>query len=237
MSPRKGDFRTKTEKNEHHNWILHIWISLSNNFQLKLIIFIFWTNLLKNGSYSQSKNWQHHWILNIRISLPIKFHFEQTVLNFWTKFDQEGYLWSKIEKGNIIIEFHILELVLVPNFSSNWQFWFFGLNLPKNVFLVQNRKSKYHHVILHIRISLSSKFQLKLTILSFWTKFTQKWYFQSKAEQADQGLQAFAFCEVNLNSTVVFEHFEHLKNLIVLNILKWKVVISCLLGSFYFKVV
>ena len=167
ISPRKGDFRTKAEKNEHHNWILHIWISLSNNFQLKLIIFIFWTNLLKNGSYSQSKNWQHHWILNIRISLPIKFHFEQTVLNFWTKFDQEGYLWSKIEKGNIIIEFHILELVLVPNFSSNWQFWFFGLNLPKNVFLVQNRKSKYHHVILHIRISLSSKFQLKLTILSF----------------------------------------------------------------------
>ena len=113
----------------------------------------------------------------------------------------------------------------------------FGLNLLKNVFLVQNRKSKHHHVILHIRISLSSKFQLKLTILSFWTKFTQKEYFQSKAEQADQGLKAFAFCEVNLNSTVAFEHFEDLKNLIVLNILKGKVVISCLLGSFYFKVV
>ena len=30
-------------------------------------------------------------------------------------------------------------------------------------------------------------------ILSFWTKFTQKSYFQLKAEQAVQGLQAFTF--------------------------------------------
>ena len=60
--------------------------------------------------------------------------------------------------------------------------------------------------------------QLKLTILSFWTKFTQKGYFQSETEQAVQGLQAFAFCVVNVNSTGVFQHVQGLKNLIILNI-------------------
>ena len=123
------------------------------------------------------------------------------------------------------------------NFSSNWQFWFFGPNLPKKVFPVENRKSKHHHGILHIWISLGTKFQLKLIILSFWTKFTQKRYFQLKTEQAVQGLQAFAFCVVNVNSTVVFKHFEDLKDLIILNILKEKLVMSCLLGSFYLKIV
>ena len=52
-------------------------------------------------------------------------------------------------------------------------------------------------------------------------------------EQAVQGLQAFAFCVVNVNSMVVLEHFEDPKNLIVLNILKEKLVISCLLDSFF----
>ena len=41
-----------------------------------------------------------------------------------------------------------------------------------------------------------------------------------KTERAVQGLQAFACCVVNANSTVVFRHFEGLKDLIILNILK-----------------
>ena len=58
-----------------------------------------------------------------------------------------------------------------------------------------------------------------------------------KIEEAVQGLQAFAFCVVNVNSTVVFKHFEDLKHLIILNILKEKFVMSCLLGSFYHEIV
>ena len=73
--------------------------------------------------------------------------------------------------------------------------------------------------------------------LSFGIKFTQKRYFQSKTEQAVQGLQAFAFYVVNVNSTVVFKHFEDLKDLIILSILKEKLVMSCLLGSFYLNIV
>ena len=131
------------------------------------------------------------------------------ILNFWTKFTQQRYLCSKTEKVDIIIEFCIFKLVLVPNFSLNWQFWFFWPDLPKKVFSVENRKSQ--HGILHIWISLGTKFQLKLIVLSFWTKFTQKGYFQSKTEQAVQWLQAFTFYVINLNSTVVFKHFRFCK--------------------------
>ena len=214
-------FWSKTLNDEHHYLIFHILISLSTNFQFKLTIATFWTKFAKKGSYFQSKTDKidtSHWVLHIRISLCIKFHFEQTVLNFWTKFSQERYLWSKAEKVNIIIEFRLFKLVLVPNFSLNWQFWFFwpdlpkkgfsGLkqkkwtahifyiilyiqinlvqnfssnwqfcffapHLPKKVFPVENRKSEHHHEILHIWISLGTKYQLKLIILSFWTKFTQ----------------------------------------------------------------
>ena len=49
-------------------------------------------------------------------------------------------------------------------------------------------------------------FQLKLIILSFWTKFTQK-------AQAVRGLQGFAFYVVNVNSSVVFKQLEDLKDL------------------------
>ena len=125
---------------------------------------------------------------------------------------------------NITIEFYIFELVSVPSFSLNWQF--FDPKFPKKVipglkqkkwtpllncayskkfryeisaetdnldfldqicsqrvFLVEDRKNEHHHWILHIRIILNTQFQLKLMILIFWTKFTQKWYFRSKTEK------------------------------------------------------
>ena len=72
---------------------------------------------------------------------------------------------------------------------------------------------------------------------SFWTKFTQKRYFQSETEQAVQGLEAHVFYVVNVYSTIVFNHFEGLTDLIILNILKEKFVMSCLLASFYLKIV
>ena len=50
---------------------------------------------------------------------------------FWTKFVQKGCFPSKMEKVNITIEFCISELVLVPNFSLKWQFWYSEPNLPK----------------------------------------------------------------------------------------------------------
>ena len=60
--------------------------------------------------------------------------------------------------------------------------------------------------------------------MSFWTKFTQKRYFQLKTEQAVLGLQSLAFCVVSVNSAAVLKHFEYLKDLIILNILKERLV-------------
>ena len=42
------------------------------------------------------------------------------------------------------------------------------------MYMVKNRKSEHRYWILHIRISLGTKFQLKRTILILWTKFAQK---------------------------------------------------------------
>ena len=53
-----------------------------------------------------------------------------------------------------------------------------------------------------------------------------------ETEQAVQGPQAFAFRVVNVNSTVVFKHFDDVRGFIFLNILKQKLVVSCLLTSF-----
>ena len=77
-------------------------------------------------------------------------------------------------KMNIPIEFCIFELVLVPNFSLNWQFTFFGPYLPKKVISSLNQNSEYHLSILHVQINLNFKSKLKVTILIFWAKFAQK---------------------------------------------------------------
>ena len=59
-------------------------------------------------------------------------------------------------------------------------FFFWDQICPKRVFPVENGKSEHHHLILHIRNGQGTKFQLKLTILNFWIKFTQKGYSLSK---------------------------------------------------------
>ena len=56
---------------------------------------------------------------------------------------------------------------------------------PKGVIPVKNEKSEHHHRSFHIRIILGTKFQLKLTILIYWTKFALKVCFQSKTEEVD----------------------------------------------------
>ena len=81
----------------------------------------------------------------------------------------------------------------------------FWNKFAQNFISSRKSKSEHHHGILHNWCSLGTKFQLELVILSFWTKFTQKKrYFQSKTEQAVQGLQLLPFCVVNLSSILLF---------------------------------
>ena len=102
---------------------------------------------------------------------------------------------------------------------------------------MKTEKGEHHHGILHTWISQGTKFQFKVIILKFLSKLTQERDFQLKTEEAVQGLQACAFYVVNVNSVIVFKHFEDPKDLIILNISKEKLVMSSLLGSFYLKIV
>ena len=88
------------------------------------------------------------------------------------KLSNKGFSGLKQKMWTLYTFYIILhiEISLVRNFSSNWQFWW--PTLPKKVFLVENRKIEHHLGIRHIWISLATIFQLKLIILSFWTKYT-----------------------------------------------------------------
>ena len=93
---------------------------------------IIWTKFTqKEYFWSKTKNVNINWIMHIRISLRTTFHLKLKVLIYWTKFAQKQYSRSKIDKVNITNEFCIFELVYGPNSSLNWQFWFFGPDLPK----------------------------------------------------------------------------------------------------------
>ena len=45
--------------------------------------------------------------------------------------------------------------------------------------------------MLHVRVSVGTKFQLKLIILIFWTKFAQKGYFHSKTKKVINIIEFF----------------------------------------------
>ena len=70
-------------------------------------------------------------------------------MNFLTKFPQERYLWSKTEKVNMIIEFPMFKLFLMPNFRLNWKFW---TRFAKKGFFWT--RHNFYIILLHIQISL-----------------------------------------------------------------------------------
>ena len=122
----KGVYPVKNRKSKHHHWILHIQISLGTKFQLKLMILIFWNKFARKGCFlSKAKSKHYHWILHIRISLGPKFQLKMTIFVFWIKFARKGCFPSKKKKVSTSIEFCIFILVLVPNFSLNWWFYWY----------------------------------------------------------------------------------------------------------------
>ena len=82
---------------------------------------------------------------------------------------------------------------------------FFGKNLP-----VENEKSEHHYWILYIRISLVTKFQLKLIILIFLDQICSKRVFQSETEKVKTTIEFWIFELVyvpNLNVNWLFWFF------------------------------
>ena len=61
------------------------------------------------------------------------------------------------------------------------------------MFPIKSKKSEHHRWVLHIWISLGTKFQVKQKIFSFWIKFAQKGYFWSKTEEMNVIIEFYIF--------------------------------------------
>ena len=118
------------------------------------------------------------------ISQGTKFQLKLTILTFWTKLTQKEYTYSKLEKSEQLMNSAYSKFLRYQTSDSMIKF------APKKVFPVKNRKIEQHHWILHIQISLGTKFELKLTILISWTKFAPKAYFQSKSGKMNTPLNS-----------------------------------------------
>ena len=77
------------------------------------------------------KNQHHYWILHIPISFSIKFHFKQTILDFEITFAQNRYFQQKTKKMHSTIQYCLLKLLWLPNFTLKQQFEISGQNLRK----------------------------------------------------------------------------------------------------------
>ena len=88
----------------------------------------------------------------------IKFQLKLTIFIFWTKLVQKEYFEKYAV--NITIEFCIFELFSVANFTLNKHFWILDQICPEKVFRIKTKRIEHLRWILHIRISLSTKFQL-----------------------------------------------------------------------------
>ena len=153
------------------------------------------------------KSEHHHWILHIQISLGTKFSFKLKNLLFWIKFIQiECFHW-KTENWYITIEFCIFALALAVNFILRWQFLVLDQIYQNRAFQVENRKCEGHHLVLHIWISLSTKFHLKPTFLIFWAKVAKDVYFQSKREKVNTTMEFYKF-ELVSNSRNIWDKLQ-----------------------------
>ena len=77
-------------------------------------------------------------------------------------------------------------LVIIAHRFHLWKY-------TKRVLSIKIRKSEHHHWILHVRISVGTKFQLLLMILIFLTKSGQKGYFHSKTKKVNSIIEFWIF--------------------------------------------
>ena len=133
--------------------------------------------------YFWSKTEKVNIIIEFRIFKLVSW-YQISALNddfdfFWPDLHKKGFSGLKQKKWRphifyIILHIHIS---LVQNFSSNWQFWFFGPNLSKKVFPVEN-------IILNIHIGLVRNFS-STDNFDFLDQICTEKCFHSKAEKVN----------------------------------------------------
>ena len=165
--------------NEHHYWILNIWIRLSTTFQLRLTIVIFWTKFAKNGSYFQSKTDKIDTTIEFCIfELAFVSNFTLNNFEFLDQICPRKIFMVKNRKSEHHHWIpHIQISLLVPNFCFNWQFWFFWPDLSKKSFSRLKQKKWTQHIfyiILQIQINLVRNFSLNWQFWFFGTNLPPK---------------------------------------------------------------
>ena len=186
------DTSKQIQKNDHHHWIIHIRIS---QILLWRNSFKFWDQIYPK----QVSSFKNRKKKNITIGLGIfelievpNFSLNRKFLFFWPNLPKKGIFGQK-RKNWITIAFCIFELLWLPNFTLHKQFWNLRQNLPKKGIFDQKWKSGQFHGILHIRISLGTKFNFKQTILNIGTKFALKGYFRSKTKTVNISIEYCIF--------------------------------------------
>ena len=99
----------------------------------------------------------------LTISLIYKLHG-------WINFSHSALFHTK---ARVSLKYFVTDCRFQSSASTN-NFDFLDQIYPKKVFMFENRKSEHHHWILHIRIVLGTKFQLRLTIFIFWANLPKK---------------------------------------------------------------
>ena len=125
------------------------------------------------------KSEHHHWILHIPICVGTKFQPQLIFWLFGPNLPKNSSSTQK-KKWTASLNFAYSNYSRYQISASTDNFYFLNQICPRRVFLITNRKSEHYHSILHVRISVSTKFLLKLIILFFWAKFAQKENFQPK---------------------------------------------------------
>ena len=157
-------------------------------FSLKLTILTFWTKFFQKGHFWLEKKTVN--IDNLDQICP-RWQF----LLFGPHCPKQAISGQKQKKWT-----SPLNSAYLNHFKYRVSRWIDNFNFmdqicPKYVFSIKDRKSEHHHWILHTRFSLGTRFQLQLIILTFWTKFAQKEYFQSKPEKGNISIE---FCMFEL---------------------------------------
>ena len=199
ISKKKVYFRLKSEKNEHHYWILHIQISLSTNFQLKLTVAIFGPNLPKKGSYFQSKKDQIDTTIEFcifELVFASNFALIKPFWNFGPNLPKED-IYVRKQKSEHHHWIPHIQISLGTKFQFNWQIWFFWPDLPKKSFSGLKQKKLtplIFHIILHIQIGLVRNFS-STNNFDFLYQICPERYFQWKTEKVSITME---FCIAEL---------------------------------------
>ena len=162
-----------------------------------MTISIFWTNFAQKGYFhtkTKKLNISIEFCMFELVQVP-NFSLKWQFWFFGTNLPKKGVSTQNQKKWTASLNSAYSNYSSYQISASTDNFGFLDQIFPKTVFPFKNRKNEHHHWILHAKISVGTKFQLKVTILMFWTKFAQKGYFHSKTKKMNITIE---FCMFEL---------------------------------------